>query len=82
MAFNGFRYGVVARVVLLVALCFATVWLSMRAEFRFSAVIVGLILVASVVELIRYVERTNRRITQFLESIRHADFTTFFSDKG
>ncbi len=82
MAFNGFRYGVVARVVLLVALCFATVWLSMRAEFRFSAVIVGLILVASVVELIRYVERTNRRITQFLESIRHADFTTSFSDKG
>lgn len=82
MGFNGFRIGVVARVLLLVVLTFVTVWLSMHNEFRFSAFIIGILLIASVVELIKYVERTNRRITQFLESIRHADFTTSFSDKA
>lgn len=82
MAFNGFRFGVIARVLLLVVLMFIALWLAMHHEFRFSAFIVSIILIASVVELVRYVERTNRRITQFLESIRHADFTTSFSDKG
>lgn len=82
MAFNGFRFGVIGRVLGLAALMFATVWLSMHHEFRFSAVIVGIMAVMAVLELIRYVERTNRRITQFLESIRHADFTSTFSDKG
>ncbi len=82
MAFNGFRFGVIGRVLGLAALMFATIWLSMHHEFRFSAVIVGIMAVMAVLELIRYVERTNRRITQFLESIRHADFTSTFSDKG
>ncbi len=44
--------------------------------------IVGLIAIVQVGGLIRYVERTNRKLTQFLESIRHSDFSTSFSDKG
>ncbi|HAQ65932.1 MAG TPA: ATP-binding protein [Bacteroidales bacterium] len=82
MAFNGFRFGVIARVLFIAVLMFAAVWLAMHPEFRFSAAIVGIMAIIAVLELIRYVERTNRRITQFLESIRHADFTSTFSDKG
>jgi two-component system, NtrC family, nitrogen regulation sensor histidine kinase NtrY len=31
--------------------------------------------------LIHYSERTNRKLTQFLESVRHSDFSTSFYDK-
>lgn len=47
--------------------------------------VTGLILlclsILQLVSIIRYVERTNRKLTQFLESIRHSDFASSFSDK-
>ena len=39
-------------------------------------------IIIQVIFLIRYVERTNTRLSQFLQSIRHSDFSSSFSDKG
>jgi nitrogen fixation/metabolism regulation signal transduction histidine kinase len=39
-----------------------------------------LLLCAQVVALIRYTEQTNRKLIRFFESIRHADFTSSFTD--
>lgn len=47
-----------------------------------SGFIVALFIVFQTYSLIRFVERTNKKLTQFLESIRHSDFATSFSDKG
>lgn len=46
------------------------------------ALIMLLIAIVQVALLIHYVERTNRQLTQFLESIRHSDFNTSFIDMG
>jgi len=40
------------------------------------------VIIIQVIFLIRYVERTNTRLTQFLQSIRHSDFSSTFSDQG
>lgn len=46
-----------------------------------SGFIVALFIIFQTYSLIRFVERTNKKLTQFLESIRHSDFSTSFSDK-
>lgn len=51
-------------------------------RYRFSAIIIGLLVILEIILLIRYVERTNRKLTQLFQSIRHADFSSSFSDPG
>ena len=51
-------------------------------RYRFSAIIVGLLVILEIFLLVRYVERTNRKLTQFFQSIRYADFSSSFSDPG
>ena len=47
-----------------------------------SALILGLLIIVQIVVLISFVERTNRKLSKFLESIRHSDFASTFSDRG
>jgi nitrogen fixation/metabolism regulation signal transduction histidine kinase len=46
-----------------------------------TALIAGVLAIIQVAALIHYTERTNRKLTQFLESVRHSDFSTSFYDK-
>lgn len=82
MGFKGFRAGVILRVLLLQTAMVACVLLFESNQFRFSAIVLVFLSIGLVVDLIAYVERTNRHITQFLESIRHSDFSTSFTGKG
>jgi nitrogen fixation/metabolism regulation signal transduction histidine kinase len=43
---------------------------------------VGGLILYQIYSLIRYVEKTNRDLTRFLESIQHADFSQTFSGNG
>lgn len=82
MVFNRFRIAIAWRVILL-ATSFTLLFILLDFEkYRFSALIVGLLIVLEVILLIRYVERTNRKLTQLFQSIRHADFSSSFSDPG
>lgn len=38
--------------------------------------------ILQIIALIRYVEKTNRDLTRFLESVKHADFSQSFSPQG
>lgn len=82
MGFKKFRFWVFFRIALITANLLLLVILINRQQHEITSLIVGLIAIVQVSELIRYVERTNRKLTQFLESIRHSDFSTSFSDKG
>ncbi len=53
-----------------------------QTEFIISSSILGALTIFQIVALVRYVERTNRKLTVFLESIRHSDFVSSFSDQG
>lgn len=82
MGFKKFRFWIFIRIVLITVNLLLLVILINRQQHEITSLIVGLIAIVQVGGLIRYVERTNRKLTQFLESIRHSDFSTSFSDRG
>jgi two-component system, NtrC family, nitrogen regulation sensor histidine kinase NtrY len=82
MVFNRFRIAIAWRVILLALTVFLFFLLLELPRYRFSAFIIGLLFLLEVILLIRYVERTNRKLTRFFESIRYADFSSSFSDPG
>ncbi len=78
MVFKGFRIQVIIRVLLIVVNVALIFRLHTQASYAVSTIILILLLILQVVMLIRYAEQTNRKLTRFFESIRHADFTTSF----
>ena len=54
----------------------------MKSKLYASIFLVSLIIIYQIISLIRYIEMTNRRLSQFLQSIRYADFSQSFSIKG
>lgn len=42
-------------------------------------IIVGLIVVSQLVDIFRFVEKTNRKLTRFLESVKYSDFSSGFA---
>lgn len=82
MVFKNFRFWIFIRVVFITANLALLVMLASAQQHAITSVITGVFVLLQVAALIRYVERTNRKLTQFLESIRHSDFSTSFSDRG
>jgi len=56
----------------------AVVWMLIQPGLHSTTAIVGAIFVALVVELWRFVSRTNREIARFLDAARYADFSQRF----
>ncbi|NTV83682.1 MAG: ATP-binding protein, partial [Bacteroidales bacterium] len=82
MVFNRFRVAIAWRVILLALTVLLLFLLLEMPRYRFSAILIGLLFILEVILLIRFVERTNRKLTRFFESIRYADFSSSFSDPG
>ncbi len=82
MVFKSFRLQVVIRVVLLVASIILLTILFENSKLMVSQVFLFLIVVFQIFSLIMYVEQTNKKLTGFLNSIKHADFSSSFSEKG
>ncbi|MGB0175614.1 MAG: sensor histidine kinase [Owenweeksia sp.] len=79
MTSNRFGLGVLIRIILILAnlflLAFAWVW----ADLFFTYILLSLVLTAQVIELLRFVNKTNRELHKFLEAIRHEDYSVSFS---
>ena len=82
MVYKKFRYNLVIRVLLLALTIFVLFWLADMGQYYITPVLLGLLLIGQVYSIILYVERTNRELTNFLESIRYADFTRSFKVEG
>jgi len=82
MNFRNFRFMVVSRVVLIMLSVVVLLMLVDRPGFLISSFILALLIILQVASLVRYVERTNRKLSVFFETIRHSDFTSTFADKG
>ncbi len=82
MSFKNFRFNVVIRVLFIVATVVLLLSIIGKQEFIISSIILSSLIVLQIAALVKYVERTNNRLTTFLESIRHSDFTSSFSDQG
>ncbi len=79
MVYNQFRFGVLVRVILLGATVVFLIYLLEDQTKIISSIIVGIAIIAILFELFRYVERTNRKLTRFLESIKYSDFISGFT---
>ncbi len=82
MVFRKFRLLVAGRVLLITGTLLLLLILIRSNQHFMTSAIVGLTVVAQVWSLIHFAERTNRKLTHFLESIRHSDFSTSFSDRA
>jgi len=82
MVFRRFRIQVILRLLLLTLSFFLLFYLLDKTRYNVTAVILTGVILIQLIFLIRYVERTNRKLSQFLQSIKHSDFSTSFSDQG
>jgi two-component system, NtrC family, nitrogen regulation sensor histidine kinase NtrY len=76
MGLSNFRANVVLRALILAALCFALVWSWLETEWLVTPVVIAALIVMSVADLIRYVERTSRDLSSFLLMVASHDFST------
>ncbi len=78
MAFKQFRINIIIRVLLLALTCLI-LFITLGSTFIFTPVLVIGAMVYQVWSMIRYVDRTNREIANFLDSIRYSEFTRTFA---
>ncbi|HER09953.1 MAG TPA: ATP-binding protein [Bacteroides sp.] len=77
MVFKQFRFNIILRVLLITATCLA-LFITLNSTFTFTPILVAGLIIYQVWSLIRYVDRTNRELASFLESIRYSEFTRSF----
>ncbi len=78
MAFRRFRANVTIRVLLL-AVTVILIYPALTRHLYAATALIALLIVIEIYSLIRYVERTNRELARFLESIRYSDFSAGFT---
>ncbi len=78
MVFKRFSLAVFTRAVALCASVFLLIYLLTRTPFVATPFIVALLIALQIYSLIHYVQKTNRDIARFFDSIRYSDFTQTF----
>jgi nitrogen fixation/metabolism regulation signal transduction histidine kinase len=81
MGFKNYRLNIIIRVILMAATIFLLFY-TLRSNFFITPVIVAVVVIFQVTSMIRYLDRTNRELTSFLESIRFSEFTRSFQIEG
>ena len=78
MILRHFYIGVVVRVILLLGNVLLIASIFGNAELLFNQLILIGALVFQIIELIRYVNHTNREVARFVYALRHEDFSVSF----
>lgn len=81
MEFKKFQYHIIIRIVLLGISLFLLSY-CLLSDRNLRAVYVGVLVVLQIVEVIYYINKTNRDINTFFNSILQRDFTTHFTERG
>jgi len=82
MVFKRFRVVCVFRVAVLALTLAAAVWMFVRSQNIIPGLTLAALAAYQTFTLIRYVEKTNRDLARFFESIRYEDFSQSFRDDG
>ena len=78
MIFKRFMGLLIMRLALVGVAMAAGVWLLLQPGLHSATLLVGAVFVALVLELWRFVSRTNRDVARFLDAARYADFSQRF----
>jgi two-component system nitrogen regulation sensor histidine kinase NtrY len=79
MGFNYFRIVLILRVLLLFLTTYLFIYLWTFHGRYVSLIIIGCVILFQLFDIIRFVEKTNRKLTRFLESIKYSDFSSGFA---
>ncbi|MTI20367.1 GHKL domain-containing protein [Fulvivirga sp. RKSG066] len=79
MGFRDFRVRVALRVILIGSTMSLLSYTLLNPELFITSLVVGAMVVAELLELYRFISRTNRKLTRFLESVKYSDFASGFS---
>ncbi|MEZ4958843.1 MAG: ATP-binding protein [Saprospiraceae bacterium] len=77
--FKSFRVNITFRILTIIALVLALVYCVTQTEFYITMFIVFVLIVLAVVDMVRYVNLTNRDFTAFLLGIKYEDFSATYS---
>jgi two-component system, NtrC family, nitrogen regulation sensor histidine kinase NtrY len=82
MVFRNFKINSIVRILLLTASIFLLVYTVLQYSFRITPLLIGLAIIIQVILLFKYIDRVNRDLTTFLESIRFSEFSLNFQTRG
>ncbi len=81
MVFKNYRINIIFRVILLTA-CIFLFFYTLQIKYFIAPVIAGVLIIFQIGSLIRFLDKTNRELTSFLESVRFSEFTRSFNMEG
>ncbi|HLF36128.1 MAG TPA: ATP-binding protein [Cyclobacteriaceae bacterium] len=79
MGFKSFRIGIFSRIILLMGSIIGFTYLIINQQKIITIILIGALILFLIIDLIRYVEITNKKLTRFLESIKYSDFSSGFA---
>jgi two-component system nitrogen regulation sensor histidine kinase NtrY len=79
MVFNDFRFRAGLRVALLAISMAMTIYSTITPEMLIPALFFGALVFLQITELFRFITKTNRNLTRFLESVKYSDFASGFN---
>lgn len=79
MGFKSFAVGIIFRVALIVVVAYIGIFFFQKEQSILQGIMFSIIVLVLTINLISYVNTTNRKITRFLESIRYSDFSSSFT---
>ncbi len=82
MIYKNFRTNIIFRVLLLVLSIFAFVYVLIAGKFFMTPLVFAILIIIQVVSLIAYIDKTNRIVSNFLDSVRFSDFSRTFQVEG
>ncbi|SDB84424.1 sensor histidine kinase [Williamwhitmania taraxaci] len=82
MVYRNFRFNIIIRITILLISIFALVYTMSNYNFFITPVIIGVFIFLQIYALFKYVDKTNRDLASFLESIRFSEFTRTFQVEG
>ena len=82
MVYRNFRFNIIIRLVILSASIFALFYTWSNYNFFITPLIIGVFISLQIYALFKYVDKTNRDLASFLESIRFSEFTRTFQVEG
>jgi len=82
MIFKRFRINCTFRILLLSTTVFVFFYLIFKTTLYATIFIVVAIIIYQIYSFIHYVEKTNRNLNRFLQSIKYEDFTQTFTTRG
>ncbi|HFA49894.1 MAG TPA: ATP-binding protein [Bacteroidetes bacterium] len=77
--FKSFRTNITFRLLFLIALVLALVYCAAKTEFYITMFILFVVIVLTVMDMVRYVDQTNKDFTAFLLGIKYDDFSATYS---